>query len=553
MKYFILLFLLNSSLSLLASEPYQVLPEMCDYLELEEADTLNLNQTWDENSIFPLNLEFDFRIGENSISSINVKAGGIQFVGFGHRELYVFHVPFGGYMLKDRGIENSISPILYKTEGEAGSRITKIEWKNAGFAQWFSSSDSEDYVNFQVWLIERDCSIEIHFGPSQTDPGTFGHPEAMSQTGPFPQFNYTSDSTIQIYGSADNPSYRYSEFPNFADIAIDATPSDGIVYFIIPNTGNNTGGDSFYNYLFKLENSEYADLIDPVNVTNSDIWDENSVYVVDIGFRFILNNQAYTKLNIYAGGGISFSGKQERSLRVFHTPFGGYLLTCRNNMPSESMIEYTVSGEESDRIFKIQWKNAGFVQWYPTSSANDFIDFQIWLYESDDKLEIHFGNSLTNPGTYGYPDATSDANPGPSVQLSHYNCEKVLCILDYANNPSYDYLDLCFPNYSFIDGTPECNIIYQFIPEQTFVGVLTSPKSEIKIFPNPITDFLIISGEEQIKLIDIYSLTGKLIQKIPVNFTDSKLIRTENFIAGRYIVKVTLKNSDVICQSFIKY
>ena len=552
MKKTILLLLIGCSVNLMAAGPYKLFADYTDYVELVNADTLNSDLVWNESSAFALDLGFDFKIGDNSYSSVNVKAGGIQFVGFGQRELYVFTVPFGGYLLKDRGIETSISPIVYKVEGEEGSRIMKIQWKNAGFAQWFTSSDPEDFVNFQIWLFESDNSVEIQFGPSQTDPGTYGHPEAMSQTGPFPIFNYTSDSALQIYGNADNPSYNFAEFPFWADLAIDGTPSNGTLYIIQPNSQSNGGQDSFCSYNFKKENSEYQELANSINITNNDTWNKNSVYTVNLDFQFVLNNQSYSKVNVYAGGGISFSGLEEKALRVFFTPFGGYLLKCRNDDFLTSGIKYELTGENNNHIFKIQWENAGFVQWYETSSPNDYIDFQIWLYESNGKIEIHFGNSSTNPGTYGYPEATSDANPGPSVQLAHYNCEKVLCVISYANNPSFDYLNICSPNYSFIDGTPDNDIVYQFIPEEPIVGINRSESDEIRLFPNPAKDLINIESVEQIELIEIFDINGNLVYRKPENQNYSTVVDIGRFVSGNYLMRLTYNNI-TISKLFMKH
>jgi hypothetical protein len=77
-------------------------------------------------------------------------------------------LPFEADLI-DRGELTGISqsPISYKMEGNAGSRILKIEWKNAGFVGEIGELGTlNDYVNFQVWLFEGSNDVEMHYGPN---------------------------------------------------------------------------------------------------------------------------------------------------------------------------------------------------------------------------------------------------------------------------------------------------------------------------------------------------------------------------------------------------
>jgi hypothetical protein len=51
----------------------------------------------------------------------------------------------------------------YEQSGTAGDRILKLQFKDLMFDHDFTEAD---YMNFQVWLFERDNAIEVHFGPS---------------------------------------------------------------------------------------------------------------------------------------------------------------------------------------------------------------------------------------------------------------------------------------------------------------------------------------------------------------------------------------------------
>lgn len=99
-----------------------------------------------------------------------------------------------------------------------------------------------------------------------------------------------------------------------------------------------------------------------------------------------------------------------------------------------SHISTVVSGTAPNRIYKVQTKNAGYdSDGGGTESANA----QLWLFESTNVIEIHFGtcngsaatyNSLTGPTVGIYKDQTSflalsgpAANPSASSSVASLN------------------------------------------------------------------------------------------------------------------------------------
>ena len=60
---------------------------------------------------------------------------------------------------------------------------------------------------------------------------------------------------------------------------------------------------------------------------------------------------------------------------------------------SSSPISYTLSGTAPSRIFKLEWKNAGFFNPIDNATSyDDFINLQLWLHEGSDAIEVRFGN-----------------------------------------------------------------------------------------------------------------------------------------------------------------
>ncbi len=282
----------------------------------------------------------------------------------------------------------------------------------------------------------------------------------------------------------------------------------------------------------------YQPLINSTSLNNGTVWNESSSFQIYFNFNFIISGQTYTALNVMAGGGLSFAGLGFKELLIYHTPFGGYLLKDKGNPISISQINYEISGGAGEHILKVEWKNAGFVQWYTTSNNNDYVDMQVWLFENDNHIEIHFGNNQTNPGTYGYPDAISDPNPGPSVKFWFDACSNVLCPIGPANLPSYGFYNICNPDYYFIDGTPSNGITYNFYPTGT-ADIHEISSDKISIYPNPFSEQLTLSfSEEQKNLtITVTDLFGKIIKTI--NFSGyQQTIEKGEMTEGVYFIQL---------------
>jgi hypothetical protein len=525
------IFLITLSTYLFGNSPYTLKTRIEDYSELNNANSINTNNTWNENSSFVLDFNFNFIIDGKPYTSLNVKSGAIEFAGIGEIRLWVFP-----YILKDRGISGSLSPICYTIDGSENKRILKIEWKNAGFTQFFTSSSLNDYVNFQIWLFEEDNHIEIHFGESNTDGGTFGYPQDNSATGPSIKFKCSSDSALIPYGVADNPSFGwYSISSVYYDRYLNSTPSKNMVYEIVPYS--ITDNENTINYGFKKGSDSYIPLLSPVLLTNSEIWNSTLNYTIDFDFR--VYDKAYTKINVISGGGITFSGEDEKQLYIYHTVFGGYMLQSKGDTVAKSSICYEIVGPEKKHILKIQWANAGFVQWYTTSDTADFANFQIWLYEEDYHIEIHFGENFTDPGTYGYPDGTSDSDPGTGIMFLFNDCSSMLCISGTADNPSYDFLNFCSPNQRFIDGTPSSGIIYNITTDYVSTEIKKEAIHPLTVYPNPIESEFFVNNDKVIDQIRIYNINGEIIY-FQRNTGQTQLrIQLGNIKSGLYLIEIS--------------
>lgn len=155
--------------------PYALTVLNEDYNELSEAGSAVDNQVWDDPDII-LPLGFEFQIMDEVITDILIAGPGGQIVSYLKQDSIHFLAPYLADLM-DAGYDSiSISPILYTTEGNEGSRIFKLEYRNSGFYnEWFESGTFDNRVSFQMWLYEGTNVIEYRFGENLVTQGTLVH------------------------------------------------------------------------------------------------------------------------------------------------------------------------------------------------------------------------------------------------------------------------------------------------------------------------------------------------------------------------------------------
>lgn len=206
-------------------------------------------------------------------------------------------------------------------------------------------------------------------------------------------------------------------------------------------------------------------------------------------------------------------------------------------------IHYLTEGEEGNRIFKIEWNNVGFFG--SIGLGDDFVNFQVWLYETDHTIEIHFGKSnITDPND----EDTWFYFPGPLMNWVYYTgCvetpdAEMLVVTGDANNPNHQFTTTeGFPalNPQTIDNAPNEGMVYQFKPTSVDIEE-NSLTSQLKLYPTIAEKELSLTFgnlPKQEYKIEVYSLEGELLLLQKTNKA-SEIINIANLPKGMYVVKV---------------
>jgi hypothetical protein len=260
-------------------------------------------------------------------------------------------------------------------------------------------------------------------------------------------------------------------------------------------------------YTFTKSSNTYSDLTGSISISANDYWDDPD-YKVPVGFTFQLFNQNVDTL-YFAGnsGGILF-GKDDASPTSL-IPYGadledrGYIVEV-----AASPISYKLEGSVGSRVLKVEWKNAGFY-WEDNElgTLNDYVNFQLWLYEGSNKIEMRYG-----PSSISNASIVFDTETGPSVGLSNQNETESYYLSGSPSNPS-----VTSDNGIKLIGTPPNGTVYTFNKLISSTFTTKAEPLNVQVYPNPINEvavFKINHYKPNNATLNIIDVLGKTVKSI---------------------------------------
>ena len=293
------------------------------------------------------------------------------------------------------------------------------------------------------------------------------------------------------------------------------------------------------SYNFSVSTDTYTDLTDATSVNDGMTWDDPS-FEIPIGFDFKLFSKLMDKISVVpmngSGSVLSVDTHSMGIVPVIMCYFSdlvdwGYIFDTPNSS-SLSPISYKLSGSPGNRVFKIEWKNAGFYSEINDDNiSSDYVNFQIWFYEGSNDIEFHYGpNSITYPelslGEVG-------VRVGLFPEFDRGGIGAVaegIVLTGEPNNPNVQ----TGSNIGFSKAIPN-GTIYKFAYQVSSVPSLDD--SKLNIYPNPVEDVLSfdVNGENfnnyKFSVIDI--LGNSIIE-----LTKSKKIDVTDLKSGVYFIKM---------------
>jgi len=310
-------------------------------------------------------------------------------------------------------------------------------------------------------------------------------------------------------------------------------------------------------YRLSVSNADYLELENPISVNDGVVWDESDSFTVEVGFDLPISGGVVSSIGFEPGYGFSLPSESWYNLFLFHWPFGGAFLCDREHDggESDSPLDYEIVGSPDNRIVKLQWTNAGFVMDMTSSdyfspTFQDYVNFQIWFYEADGQIEIHFGeSSVVNRNSYGYWNSGAEG-PWSKFIIGDY----MIDIFGPADNPDYEWIsneDIVYGR--MMKGIPDEGLVYTFIPDFTASAELTeSVEDEISVRWNAANNELLIDYQDIAETrghVAVYSITGQNLftgelpqnNKIKIKQSSESLLIVRLAIGNKIITKKLMK------------
>jgi hypothetical protein len=296
-------------------------------------------------------------------------------------------------------------------------------------------------------------------------------------------------------------------------------------------------------YNFTKTTGTYADLTGATTVSAAG-WDEEQ-YLVPLGFTFSIGNLTYTDVIVDDNGAILVADIANQAVKGGIIAFDVDMMD-RGITTNPSTINKVTTGTAGSRITKIEWKNAGFYDDASSTSTtfvpfpNDFINFQVWIYEGSNKIEVHFGSSnITPANTTAIFGTTGGASTAIITAITGSGASSTLTGVA-LQGPAATPTMVPFSSSTTIPavtGVPTSGTIYAF---NTSISGIRKDLNDasIAVYPNPVTESLKFTGLTAGKTatVKIYDALGKVV-KAEVISADG-VMNVSNLKNGTYFVEI---------------
>ena len=201
-----------------------------------------------------------------------------------------------------------------------------------------------------------------------------------------------------------------------------------------------------------------------------------------------------------------------------------------------STISHITEGEEGNRIMKLEWKNVGFEATLQEGETDSWMNYQLWLYEADQSIELRYGPSQLN--------SEIDVFSGNSGVQAALVCSipVMIGVVDGVGLVG-DPVKPSTANYNwdkepFLNGIPDSGRVYRWDP-----NIVSVEENEIitdlNIFPNPMENELNFTSSSVVETIQIVDLTGKMVFESSLQCYSCQ-VSTKDLSPGLYVVKAKI-------------
>ena len=254
-------------------------------------------------------------------------------------------------------------------------------------------------------------------------------------------------------------------------------------------------------YTFSIPSGQaYTTLINlGTSISGGAVWDDDT-FSAPIPFTFHLDGRPITRLHVTNDGGLTVIGRRSAvgDTSTGFVPIGADLRDRgTGTAASRSRIWYHTTGTSPSRVFRLEYLGAGFA----ADSANaDTANFQVWLYETSNIVEIRYGASRITPANL--PDYFTFSNGMPfvgyfkNVDFENGTFGKLFYLRGANAAPFLDSAILPSIPTTGLANFPASGTVYRFTPTgnggSTSVSEAVAAARSLKLYPTVATEAVMV-------------------------------------------------------------
>lgn len=309
--------------------------------------------------------------------------------------------------------------------------------------------------------------------------------------------------------------------------------------------GLQATAQSFDSYVLKVETGKtYTPLTTATNLSSGLIWDEEN-FKFPIGFTSDVGGSTITDFAFSTGWGFAVGTD---TIGVVNTicAISGIDLADRglvSGVPS-SPLRYQITGTAPNRIFKFEMFNAGFYNEYDSyGTMNDSVNLQVWLYETTNVVEVHYGaSSITHPsGLLFELGASPLVGYGKALDLDNLVMDQLYILQGNPSAPTVDSISSITSTITVMDSFPANGTVYRFIPKAVATSVTSQVLQQaVNVYPTVCTNDLNVDlklNHEAFQAV-IYAVNGQEIKRISLKEQNNK-IDVSSLSTGTYVLTIS--------------
>jgi hypothetical protein len=274
----------------------------------------------------------------------------------------------------------TVSP-RYVTTGIFPHRRFKVEWSQ----QKWNASSAGDTVSFQIWFFETTNVIEFLYSQGAA---TVSNTSGGASIGILD----ANGKYLTLSNSGASPTANYNTFTdNIGD-----KPATGQIYRFTPPP--STGLEAS-KYCFTATSSTYTGLTNTTDAAGISASEDDDVSdPIALQFPFTFGSSVYTDVRISSNGWLTFGTPNITAATQNYinseanaTILKPILMPLWDDLKCTVKPRYTTTGAAPNRIFKVEW----YKQKWNYQANGSQISFQLWLYESSNKIEYYYNQEAT--------------------------------------------------------------------------------------------------------------------------------------------------------------